>query len=276
LSETLVGRVASLHRFPVKSMAGEDLIEAEVAGTGLAGDRSYALIDQETARVVSAKQPRRWPGLLDYQARFAEPPDRADGVPPVVITCPDGTSQSSAPGAALDAWLSTRLGRPVRLTSIPPERAAFAYHWPDEPGLWYQGRLHRDEITEHVMPPGTFFDSGIFHLLTTSSLAELRARVPTSRFEPRRFRPNAVIDTAETGFVENEWVGRILRIGDRVRIRIVKPCIRCVMVNLDQGGLGPDPAALAAAFRHNGGNVGVKGDVVSTGTVRVGDSVAIE
>ncbi len=276
IGATIVGRVASLHRFPVKSMAGEDLTTAEIAGTGIRGDRGYALIDRETGRVVSAKRPRRWPRLLDYQARFSEIPGRTEALPPLLIICPDGTSMSSDTGAALDTVLSAGLGRPVSLTSIPPEGARFEYHWPDQPGLWYQGRFYRDEVTEHVMPPGTFFDSGILHLLTLASLAELRSRVPGSRFEPGRFRPNVVIETTATGFVENDWVGRVVRIGDTVRTRIVKPCIRCVMVNLDQASMGPDPAVLAAAFEHNGGNIGVKGDVLSTGAVRVGDPVAIE
>src|SRR5258708_4635449 len=100
-------------------MGSEDLTMADVGGAGVRGDRGYALIDEQTGCVVSAKQPRRWPGLLAYQARFTEALGLADELPPVVITCPDGTSASSAAGPALDALLSARLGRPVRLTSVP-------------------------------------------------------------------------------------------------------------------------------------------------------------
>ncbi len=276
MDATVVGRVRSLHRFPVKSMAGEDLTAADVTATGLRGDRGYALVDRETGRVISAKNPRRWPGLLDYRARFAAPLDGRAELPAVLITGPDGTSVSSAAGPALDDLLSTRFGRPVTLTSGPVGGARFEYHWPDQPNLRYQGRLYRDEVTEHEMPAGTFFDSGILHLLTSASLAELGARVPGSRFESGRYRPNIVVETGGRGFVENDWVGRVVRIGDAVRAMIVKRCIRCVMVNLGQPGLGPDPAVLAAAFEHNDGHVGVKGDVVATGVVRVGDPVVLE
>jgi uncharacterized protein YcbX len=62
-----VGRVVGLHRYPVKSMGGESLDAVEVTPTGLLGDRAYALIDRETGRVVSAKRPRRWAGILDYE-----------------------------------------------------------------------------------------------------------------------------------------------------------------------------------------------------------------
>jgi uncharacterized protein YcbX len=81
VKEARVGRVSSLHRYPVKSMAGEDLPSAEVTPTGLLGDRAYALIDRETGRVVSAKRPRRWTGILDYRASFTEPPKVNRAVP---------------------------------------------------------------------------------------------------------------------------------------------------------------------------------------------------
>ena len=50
----VVGSVAELWRFPVKSMRGEQLPEAVVTERGVLGDRAYALIDTDTGRVVSA------------------------------------------------------------------------------------------------------------------------------------------------------------------------------------------------------------------------------
>jgi uncharacterized protein YcbX len=272
----MIGRVVSLHRYPVKSMAGEALDTAQLGLKGVRGDRGYALIDRESGKVVSAKRPRRYPRLLEYGARFVEPPAADGPLPPVVVTCPDGTTSSSAEGAALDELLSSRLGRPVSLTATPPERASFEYHWPDQPGLWYKGRLYRDEVSEHEMPPGTFFDGAMVHLVTTASLAELATRARGSGLQAARFRPNIVMEATSTGFVENDWAGRVVRIGNAVRAVIVKPCIRCVMVNLAQVGVDPDPAVLGAAFEHNGGNVGVKVDVLSAGAIAVGDPVTLE
>jgi uncharacterized protein YcbX len=51
----IVGFVAELWRFPVKSMKGEQLQEVTVTEQGVLGDRTYALIDAETGKVVSAK-----------------------------------------------------------------------------------------------------------------------------------------------------------------------------------------------------------------------------
>ena len=70
----VVGSVARMWRFPVKSMSGEQLPEVEVTERGVLGDRAYALIDTDTERVVSAKSVKLFPGLLNCKAKFVEPP----------------------------------------------------------------------------------------------------------------------------------------------------------------------------------------------------------
>ncbi len=259
-------------------MAGEDLGVAEVTPRGFLGDRVYALIDRSTGRVVSGKRPNRWPGILDYGAVFTHPPAPGEPVPGVRITLPDGTTCSGDERDSLDRRLSDALGTSVALDSVVPDGASFEYHWPDMDGLVHEGREYRDEVTEHAMPPGTFFDSSSLLILTSASLAHLRELVPGSRFEARRFRPNIVVETTagQSGFVENEWVGHTLNIGDDVRIEVTKPCLRCVMVSLPQQGLPKDTGVLRAAFDHNGGNVGVKGNVKRPGLIQSGDPVWID
>ena len=58
----MVGSVAGLWRFPVKSMRGERLDEASLTAHGLVGDRAFALIDTDTGKVVSAKSVSCFPG----------------------------------------------------------------------------------------------------------------------------------------------------------------------------------------------------------------------
>lgn len=254
-------------------MAGEDLPAVELTERGVVGDRAFALVDRETGRVVSAKRPRLWPGILSWSARLI---DESTDAPEVEITRPDGQVGSSVDHARVEALVSETFGRAVELARPPASGAIFQYHWPDQDGLTYHGRTYRDEITEHEMPPGTFFDSGIIHIVTTASLAAIGRMAPESRFEAGRFRANLVIDTGDaTGFVENDWVGRVIGIGPDVRIRVLRPCIRCVMVNLEQPGIPADRGVLAAAFAHNDGNVGIKCDVISAGVARVGDPVTV-
>ncbi len=74
-----MGEVVWLGRYPVKSLRGEELEEAQLDASGVAGDRRYALIDTETGLVASAKNPRRWRTLLSLAARH-----RPDGQ--IVVT----------------------------------------------------------------------------------------------------------------------------------------------------------------------------------------------
>ena len=113
-----IGRIAALHRYPVKSMAGEEVASIHVTRGGVLGDRSYALIDQSTGLVVSAKRPRKWAGILDYAASFVEPPRVDLPIPPVQITLPNGTTCSSTESEDLDERLSHALenGRHLSIT----------------------------------------------------------------------------------------------------------------------------------------------------------------
>jgi uncharacterized protein YcbX len=146
-------------------------------------------------------------------------------------------------------------------------------YWPDIAGLDY-----RDTVTDFTLPEGTFFDCAVVHLLTTATVDRLRELYPPGRFEVRRFRPNVVVEMADTvkDFVENGWIGRTLAIGDVVRMSITGPCPRCVMTTLPQGDLPKDPAILRTAAQHNHANVGLYASVVQGGTVRRGDAIGLE
>src|ERR1700724_2747206 len=109
----LLGTVAVLRRYPVKSMLGESLRACDVTGRGLAGDRVLALVHRETGKVASAKNPRLWRDMLRLSA--------ASG-PDVKIAFPDGTAMASTdPG--IHGALSEFLGHPVTLTATPPPEA---------------------------------------------------------------------------------------------------------------------------------------------------------
>jgi uncharacterized protein YcbX len=190
----------------------------------------------------------------------------------VRITLPDGTLTGSD-RPELPSLLAPILGRPIALRAAAPEKPVLEEYWPDIEGL-----DHRDAVTDESMPAGTFFDLAPIHLLTTATLDRLRALYPPGRFEVRRFRPNIVVtlDGAPQEFVENDWVGRTLRLGSEVRLRITRPCGRCVMTTLPQSDLPADPGILRSAVQHNRGNVGVYATVVHGGTLRRGDALALE
>jgi uncharacterized protein len=280
---TEVGKVASLWRYPVKSMQGEELSEAEVTQHGLLGDRVYGLIDVAEGKAASAKNPVKWPTLFSCKAVFAEQPKKGAAPPAVRIALHDGTATDSS---ARDCHqiLSTSLKRTVILAmadggwmsgvhaTLPSTWSGKAeQYWPDVDGL-----DHRNAVTDFTLPRGTFFDGAIVHVITTATLEKLHDAYPQGRFEPQRFRPNILIATPEGthGFVEQSWIGKTVKIG-KVHLTITGPCGRCVMTTLAQGDLPKDNGILRTAVQQNEGNVGVYAIVVQDGTVKCGDRVLL-
>lgn len=276
-----VGTARSLLRYPVKSMAGEELDAALVTDGGILGDRAYAVIDRSNGKVASAKHPKKWAGLIQLAAAFLKEPQPQAPPPAVRITRPGGRDIVSGKGDS-DAALSELLGRPVSLTAERPESISLE-------------RLDPLEAEETIldigdlMMQGRFSDHAAFHIVTSSSLARLAELRPESRFDVRRFRPNLVVDTTggPQGFVENDWVGRTLAIGDEVRLRVTDPTPRCAIPTLAQKDLAKDPSVLRTILAHNRvavplleGSllpcVGVYAFVIRGGRLRRGDPVRVE
>jgi hypothetical protein len=266
-----LGSVVSLWRYPVKSMMGEELEAAEITECGLLGDRAYALVDRADGKVATAKNPRKWPHLLDFGATFLEPPRATGEVPPVRIALPDGNTVESH-RHDVDQILSKALNREVTFRAAQRGVATAEEYWPDMEGL-----EHRDTVTDFALPKGTFFDVALVHLLTTATLERLRELYPEGRFEVQRFRPNIVVQLASPAksFAENAWVGHTLAIGPAVRVNISGPCGRCVMTTLAQSDLPRDPGILRTAAQHNQVNVGVYAAVSRGGVIHRGDKVGL-
>jgi uncharacterized protein len=269
-AQQIVGTIQALWRYPVKSMHGETLQTSVVGRRGLLGDRAYGLIDRADGKVASAKNPRKWPRLLEFSAAYQEPLLHGFSEP-IRVTLPDGQAVASGtPGC--DAMLSAALGRDVMLKGEAPDDARFEIYTP------ILADVSAEECMDEIdMPPGSFFDIAPVHVLTTASLERLQELYPAGRFEVERFRPNLVIETqtGQSGFIENDWIGRTVYVGEEVALRIRSPCGRCVMTTLPQGRLPHDGGILRTVARHNRAAVGVYADVVQGGTVACGDPVRL-
>ena len=291
----VVGSVAGLWRFPVKSMRGEQLQEAELTERGVLGDRAYALIDTDTGKVVSAKSVKLFPDLFSCKAAFVEPPRRGSDVPPVKITLPDGTSVRSDSGD-VDRVLSAYFKRNVKLGRVAPDDFTIDQYHPDVEGADPGG--NRNTVVaqklgaalfaalgmESPVPVGSFFDVFPLSVLTTSTLARLNELRSESRFDERRFRMNVIVKTERPGFIENDWVCHELGLGDDTRLNVSLLDPRCVMTTLAQDDLPQDSDVLRTLVRHNRVQVGELGQfpcagvyavVAAPGTVRTGDRVVL-
>lgn len=248
-------KVTEVWRYPVKSMLGEELDHAEVEPGGIRGDRQWAVVDAESGVSLSAK---RYAELLSCRARTK------DGE--VMIVLPDG---SDLPVESTEAanGLSVLLGRNV-ITRSAESNQTIQHEFPTaitegegEPFLW---------------EPGTeaFFDRAPLHLLTTATLSELRRLQPDPVFHRARFRPNFVVDTDETGFVENDWVNKRLTLGS-LKCQVIDHKPRCVMVTRSQGDLPKDIEVIRTILKNNDGNAGVELRALESGTIRCGEEVVV-
>jgi uncharacterized protein YcbX len=292
---TVVGSVAGIWRFPIKSMKGERLEHGMFTERGLVGDRAYALIDAETGKVVSAKSVRLFPEIYNCRAEFVEPAQSDAVLPPVRITLPDGATVSSDSGN-VDAVLSSSFGRDVTLAQAAPDDFTIDQYHPDIEDADPRG--HRDAVVEQKLgaalfaeigvpspsPDGAFFDLFPLTLLTAATVNRLNELAPDSNFDERRFRMNLTIDTKEAGFVENDWIGHELALGDAMRIHVAMPDPRCVMTTLAQDELPRDDEILRTLIEHNRLQVGDTGlfpcagvyaVVQVAGSLRTGDSVTL-
>jgi uncharacterized protein len=298
-----VGKVLSIHRFPVKSMAGEQLQRADVGDDGLAGDRAFAVRDEAAGEIRGGK---RLPKLMQCSARYLE-----DGVQ---VELPSGRTLR-VDDRELPRELSGWLGREV--TVWPRLPASEKQHYRRvQPGASIAGVLARSnvlrkvvaqlamvgpggrelradfgrtqdeplpdlsvfppELFEYVSPLGTYFDAYPIHILTTASLAALRAKHPDGDWDVLRFRPNFVVETepALEGLVESRWQGRTLRVGPLLlECTVVTP--RCSMVGQAQPTLAKDTSVLRTIVREADQCVGIYARVLTAGSVACGDDVAL-
>ncbi len=179
-NERHVGTVATLHRYPVKSMLGEGCGALAVAHRGVAGDRAWAIIDKATGKVASAKRPKLWRSLLGCGVQTLDDA--------IEINLPDGTIRRAG-DPALDDCLSALTGRPVRLSNTPPDAAEIDRSHPE---AQIAAGLDADVASDILVlgaaaPPGTFLDYAPLHLITSATLDGLDGG------EVARYRPNIVI-----------------------------------------------------------------------------------
>jgi len=284
-----VGTISQLWRYPVKSMAGEQLSAAEIDQNGVAGDRGWAVREIEADVTRNA---REMPKLLQFASAYAESPSFDQRSPAVTITTPDNLQVRSA-DEDRDQQLSEILGRPVMLTPLHPANDLAWYARgampegadplavlrqllgmedddpiPDLSGL-------PQELQGFSTPPGTYFDCFPIHIMTTSSLSTLAAAGGGDDVDVRRFRPNVLIDTGDAeGLLEVDWTGRKLRLGEVV-IELQTTTVRCSVPAHAQRDFGSSRAVGRALIENTKQHLGSYCNVLEGGTVKLGDEVEL-
>ena len=289
MSETTVGTVSQLWRYPVKSMAGEQLSAVDIDSNGVAGDRGWAVREVEADVTRNA---REMPKLLQFAASYAEDPSFARRSPAVTITTPQEVQVQSADDDR-DAQLTEILGRPVTLTPLHPADDLAWYargtmpEGADPMAMLRQllGMEDDDPIPDlsglpqdlqgFSTPPGTYFDCYPMHIMTTSSLNTLAEVGGGDDVDVRRFRPNVLIDTGENeGLLEVDWTGKKLRLGEVV-IEMMTTTVRCSVPAHAQRDFGSSRAVGRALIENTKQHLGSYCNVLEGGTVKIGDEVEL-
>ncbi len=241
-AQVVVGGVTALHVYPAKSLGGVAYDSVGVDPRGLAGDRRWGVVDPSGEK-VTAREVR---GLLGLTAEplpgggvrisdgsgcgvDVDPPRAADPVP--VSHRGQGTARPAREEAS--AWLSGRLGHPVRLV------------WQDDATR----RPIRPDLGGRPGDVNSLADAAPVLLTTDASLARLNAWLAEGGSEPighDRFRPNVVVDGDEP-FGEDLWDE--LSIGG-VRFRRTMVCDRCVMTTIDRQTLATSKEPIRTLARH--------------------------
>ena len=232
------GRVTELHRWPVKSMAGQPVDALRLDERGAAGDRAHALFDEfkGAPRRLTARQV---PRMLLWRATYDGEIDPAD-VPQPTLTAPDG-SMFDWDDDELPRVLADDLGRPVA--------------------------LRRDL--------GLMQDLGHSLLVTAQATLDAIQDALGETLDLRRFRTNAhvVLDDVPP-YAEEDWEGRELTIG-KATFQLLHPCERCVIPTRDPDTAQRWGELLRWLHRERGGLFGMNARPLHAARIALGDPVSV-
>jgi uncharacterized protein YcbX len=258
---SIVGKVESLWRYPVKSMRGEELNEAFAGYSGVYGDRVFAFKSSASPAGFPYFTAREQRSLLQYRPRFRFADKAAR---PVNLTEAEGNGASPllADISELIVDVETPDGKTLAI---------------DDPALMDMLRADIDEkhqltLMRSQRAMADCRPVSIFSLQSAQRLAEETG----TRVDKRRFRANVYVDLAsDRGFAENEFVGRSLKIGSKAVVRILERDPRCMMITLDPDTGEKTPAILKKVAQAHEGMAGVYGAVLVEGMLHKGDPVEV-
>jgi MOSC domain-containing protein len=259
-------KLSRLFVYPVKSLAGVELTEAEVDEFGIAHDRRWLVIDDRGESITQRADSRLAlirPSVTAHGLQL-----RAPGMSQIEFDVPEGGSRSvrvwddvvcaNDAGAPAADWLSTFLQRPAALV-----------HMPDSTFRRVDPRYSPQERRV------SFADAYPFLVLTQESMDELNRRL-AQPLRIERFRPNLVISGAAKAHAEDGW-SRI-RLGS-IEFDLVKPCARCAVPTVDPqtGERGKEPTRTLSTYRKRDGKVwfGMNALHRSTGRLTVSSEVSV-
>ena len=257
----VIGKVESLWRYPVKSMRGEELDEMFAGYAGVYGDRVFAFTSSLSPKGFPFFTGRDQRQMIRYRARFRNPEKAARP-----INLADAESSGANPISANASELMIEVETPDGKTIAIDDPALIDNLRANIDGKHELKLLRSDKAITDCRP------LSIFALQSAKKLGEETG----VKVDKRRFRANVYLDlTSSDGFVENQFVGKTLRIGSKVVVSVLERDPRCMMITLDPDTAEKTPAILKQVAQAHEGMAGVYGAVLMEGMIRKGDSVEL-
>jgi uncharacterized protein len=256
---SIVGKVDSLWRYPVKSMRGEELDETFAGFSGIYGDRLFAFKSSASPTgfpYFTAREQRR---LLQYRPHFRYP-DKAARPINLAEAEKMGANPVSADPSELLVDVETPDGKTLPI---------------DDPALMDMLRVDIDQKHQLALirSERALTDCRPVSIFSLQSARQLAEETGT-QIDKRRFRANVYVElTSDEGFAENQFVGKSLRIGRKAVVTILERDARCVMITLDPDTGEKTPAILKKVAQAHEGMAGVYGAVMVEGMLHKGDPV---
>jgi hypothetical protein len=232
--------LASLHVYPVKSCRGIAHTAVRLTAAGLEHDREWMFVGPGGRFITQ----REVPGLARVDVELGASTLRlsTSGAGGVAVSLEFQGARTEVnvwgdlvgafdQGDEVAAWASTSFGRELRLVRIDHEAR----------------RLSNRDWTGGLEAPNRFSDGYPLLVVSRASLDELNSRLPVP-LPMDRFRPNLVLDGLPP--YGEDSLGDL--VADGVRLRIVKPCTRCVITTTDQQTgvvAGDEPVRTLRSYR---------------------------
>jgi uncharacterized protein len=261
-------RLTGLNIYPIKSAQGIALDESEVDEFGLSYDRRWMVTDRWGAFLSQRSHPQLAlvrPSIQGDTLRVDAP-----GMPPLELPLEPSETVTTSITVWNDTCPATWVGEPAARW--------FSDFLETDCNLVYMANRHVRPADTTFAPAGTrvsFADGFPFLLISEESLADLNRRL-AEPLPMNRFRPNLVVAGGEP-YAEDGW--KRLEIGG-IRLRVVKPCGRCVVTttNQDTGERGQEPLRTLATYRRRDGLVIFGQNAVHEGNGRlcIGDAVVLQ
>jgi len=259
----VVGTIESLWRHPVKSMAGERVVEAHMGFPGFYGDRCYAFRNSASRKGFPYLSATLQPQMLLYHPKFRFPARAAK--PPNLVE-----AMSIAPGVnPADAEPGD-----MALDVVTPSGATVAIDDSTLIGMLGEGLRGENHITL-VRSDRALTDCRPVSLISLQTVRQIGEELG-SPVDKRRFRANIYLDLAsDCGFAEDDLVGRRLRVGSKAEMAILERDPRCRMISLDPDTGEHNPEVFRKVARAHGTFAGIYCAVLVEGLLSEGDTVEV-